>query len=183
MDKLQIYQPPTPQSQALSSQLQAQLEEGSLVNTPEELVNTSEELVNTSEELLNTPEELLNTSITEEDTKFLFNKLKYIDWSIPDTMKKTIDAWRKTGIKNVKQLFDVMKKISDVLYTQLQDKIDVLSTFTPEEKYNFLFSILLQGMEFYHATLIDHNFCLFLLEDNYKIYTELRKVLTVFYKI
>ena len=96
-------------------------------------------------------------------------------------MKKTIDSWCKTGIKNVKHLFDVMKKISDVLYTQLQDKIDVLSTFSTEEKYNFLFSILLQGMEFYHATLIDHIFCLFLLDDNYKMYTELHKWLTVYY--
>lgn len=114
---------------------------------------------------------------TSETASFeMFQWLANLHWADRDEMTMPDNILRVYDVFKVSSYMMNMIILAKNFLKLIEAKTGALASLSHEQKYNFAFHVIAKGDNFYYNSLIDPDFCLYLLPDQYQpLYSFMKK--------
>lgn len=119
------------------------------------------------------------STVTPASNDMVFDSMISLGWRDKDEGLMNISALNRIPSDRLLTIFPTMVKMSDDLFIDIHDKTGALDDAEPEDKYNFLFHVIAKGEAMYCQTIVDPDFCLYLLDQYQPLYTYMKKKLKI----
>lgn len=107
---------------------------------------------------------------TDAEMETVFNVFSIYPWSDIDERKMTKNDVARFR-NEVRNIFPIMVKIASSLERSISAVSGALSSMSVEEKNNFLFHVIAKGSNMFMGTIVDPEFCLYMLDQYQPLYT------------
>jgi hypothetical protein len=105
----------------------------------------------------------------------VFSQLAILRWADKDEHKMTSSVLNKIPLHKLNSMFPVMTNMANVLREALATKTGVVENMDDADRMNFLFHVIAKGRELYYQSLIDADFCLYLVDGWQPLHTYIQE--------
>jgi len=105
----------------------------------------------------------------------VFTQLQNLRWADKDEREMRITNLNPIAIHKLVSMFPIMETLANNLRISLAEKTGVIENMSDNDRNNFLFHVIAKGKNMYYQSMVDADFCLYLVDNWQPLYTFMSK--------